>query len=376
MNFQRLKALSRKEFIHIIRDPRSLGMGIAMPVLLLIFFGYALSMDVKDISLIIWDQDNSPSSRSLISHFSRSVTFNIKGNVHNYIEIEEALNRREALAALVIPEDFALKLQVKNYSDIQFIVDGTDANTARISITYADQVVELFNSDLKNNNIRGMGRLYEKPLNLSIRVMYNPWLESAKNVIPGLIAVIMMIIAAMLTSLTIAREWETGTMEQLISTPIRPMELIIGKFIPYFIIGIVDVVIAVITARFLFNVPLKGDLVFLSVTSILFLTGALMMGITISIITKNQLLASQISIVATFLPAFLLSGFVYDIGNMPFVIRVVTYIVPARYFISILKSVFLKGGGLFQLWGDLIFLIGYAGVSIILARKSLHLKLD
>ncbi len=376
MNFQRLKAMSRKEFIHVIRDPRSLGMGIAIPVLLLVFFGYALSMDVENVNILIWDQDNSPSSRRLISHFEGSETFNVKGNVHSYSEIEEALNRREALAALVIPENFSSNLKMENPSDIQFITDGTDANTARISITYAQQVVELFNNELRNKNIRGMSRLYEKPLNTSIRVMYNPWLESAKNVIPGLIAVIMMIIAAMLTSLTVAREWETGTMEQLISTPIRPMELILGKFIPYFIIGIIDVLIAVITARFIFNVPLRGDLIFLSATSLLFLTGALMMGITISIVTKNQLLASQISIIASFLPAFLLSGFVYDIGNMPVVVRAVTYIVPARYFITILKSVFLKGGGLFQLWGDLIFLICYAGVSIILARRKLQLKLN
>lgn len=377
MNIQRIKAIIIKEFIHVIRDPRSLGMGIAIPILLLIFFGYALSMDVKDVKLIVFDKDNSQISRQLISSFIESETFIMGGNVMSYNEIEKSLNSRNAMAALIIPSNFTKNLTKNNFSEIQFIVDGSDANTARVSISYAEQVIAGFNKYLSlNSQDKIVDRFFSNPLELSVRILYNPLLESKNGVVPGLIAVIMMMIAAMLTSLTVAREWETGTMEQLISTPVRPVELIIGKLTPYFIIGLIDVIIAVITAFFLFHIPLKGDLLFLSLSSFIFLTGALMMGITISIITKNQLLASQIALVTTFLPAFLLSGFAYDIGNMPIVVRAITYIVPARYFVTILKSIFLKGGGIQQLWSELFFLIIYTTLSITIALKKLRFKID
>jgi ABC-2 type transport system permease protein len=369
MKFQRYKAVAIKELIHLFRDWRSLGMGLAIPSFLLVFFGYALSMDVKDINLIMVDYDHSSSSRELASSFRKTEVFNFLGTLQSYKDLDNYLSRNKASTAIIIPENFGEKFSSSNNPEIQIIVDGSDANTARLSLSYCRQVVNKF-------IVANFPQLQNPLENFSIKVLYNPWMESKNGVIPGLIAVIIMIIAAMLTSLTIAREYEAGTFEQLISTPIRPMELIIGKLTPYFIMGILDVFLAVLTAVWLFKVPLKGNLIFLAVSSLLFLTGSLMMGITISIITKNQLLACQISIVTTYLPGFLLSGFVFDLNNMPWAIRMVSYVIPARYFVTILHSVFLKGGGFSYLWPDLIFLIVFSGITVILALRKMKLQLD
>ncbi|KQC13843.1 MAG: hypothetical protein APR63_07230 [Desulfuromonas sp. SDB] len=369
MKFQRYKAIALKEFIHLYRDWRSMGMGLAIPLFLLIFFGYALSMDVKDIKLTVVDFDHSPHSRQLIYNFMETEVFQFIGMSSNYFEVKDYLEKNKVSTAIIIPQNFGEKLKGGENPEIQIIVDGTDANTARLSISYCHQVVNKF--------IMSWFPKSQNPLeNLSIRVLYNPWMQSKNGVIPGLIAVIIMIIAAMLTSLTIAREYETGTFEQLISTPIRPMEIILGKLSPYFAMGIVDVLLAVLTTLWLFKVPLKGNIIFLAITSLLFLTGSLMMGITISITTKNQLLACQIAIVTTYLPGFLLSGFVFDLNNMPWAVRIVSYVIPARYFVTILHSIFLKGGGFIYLWPELLFLLVFSSITVLLARKKLKLQLN
>ena len=257
------------------------------------------------------------------------------------------------------------------------IVDGTDSNTATIALGYADVIAQIYGLDLSvEQSQRHGGARPIIPLDVRPRVWYNEDLSSRNYLIPGLIAVIMMVISAMLTSLTVAREWERGTMEQLISTPVKVSEVIIGKLVPYFIVGAVGVLLAMAMGEFMFHVPLRGSVALVLGTSALFLVGSLSMGILISIVTKNQLLANQLAGVATFLPAFLLSGFLYNIGNMPQVIQLVTYAVPARYFVGLLKAIYLKGVGLEILAGQIVLLVVFAAVMLLLAHFTFHKRLE
>lgn len=360
MNARRVRAVARKELLHIVRDPRSLGMGIAIPILLLLLFGYALTLDVDDVPFAVWDQSRTPASRELISRFEASRYFSLVSHATTYREIERSIDRREVLLALVIPTGYGRDRQAR----VQIIADGSDANTASIAINYAEAIL---------GNTAGAAM---HPAELRPRIWFNEEMESRNYIVPGLIAVIMMVIAALMTSLTIAREWETGTMEQLISTPLRGHELIAGKLLPYFGIGALDVVIAVLMGVLLFRVPLRGSPVLLVVSAGIFLIGALSMGMLISIVTKAQLLASQLAMVTTFLPAFLLSGFMYDIANMPLLVRAVTHVVPARYFVALLKGIFLKGVGLEILAGQLALLGTFATVMVLAANHKFVKKLD
>ncbi|HTY20212.1 MAG TPA: ABC transporter permease, partial [Geobacteraceae bacterium] len=244
MKLQRIKAVAKKEFLHVFRDPRSLGLGIAIPMLLLFLFGYALTLDVDKVPLIVWDQSNCYASRDLISRFSGSRYFQLIRYTDNYREIERAIDRREALIALVIPSDFSRRLETGEKAQVQAILDGSNSNTATIALGYAESAALSFSRDVTLKQLRryGMttsaGRIDVRP-----RIWFNADMISRNYIFPGLIAVIMMVIAALLTSLTVAREWETGTMEQLISTPLKGPELIIGKLIPYFTIGFIDLLL-------------------------------------------------------------------------------------------------------------------------------------
>ncbi len=282
----------------------------------------------------------------------------------------------QVMMGLVVPRDFAQKLDAGRDAPVQLLVDGTDSNTATIAIGYADVIAQSYALQMtQEQSARRGGKPPQIPLDVRPRVWFNEELESRNYIIPGLIAVIMMVIAAMLTSLTIAREWERGTMEQLISTPVKTSELILGKLIPYFAIGMCDVLMAVLMAKYAFVVPLRGSVALLFGTAAIFLTGALAMGMLISIVTKSQLISSQIAVVATFLPAFLLSGFIFTISNMPRPIQAVTYLVPARYFVTILKGIYLKGVGLEFLASQAGFLLVYAAVMLLLARVKFKKKL-
>ena len=376
MNILRTWAISRKEFIHIIRDPRSLGMSIAIPMLLLLLFGFALTLDVDDVPLVVWDQDGSPASREFVSRFTDSPYFSLQGYVRNDRDLEYTVDSGRALAALIIPAGFAGKIESGRESAVQLIVDGSDSNTAGIAMAYADAVTMGYSLDVALKEIRRLGGTeLALPLDVRPRVWFNPDLESKNYIIPGLIAVIMMVIAALLTSLTVAREWERGTMEQLISTPVKGRELILGKLLPYFVIGMFDVLLAVLMGEFLFDVPLRGNVALLFAMAAIFLVGALALGMVISVVTRSQLLASQLAMVMTFLPAFLLSGFMYAISNMPQAIQIVTYLVPARYFVALLKGIYLKGIGMDVLFIEAGLLTIFGAMMIVLANAKFKKKL-
>jgi len=376
MNLRRLLAIARKEFLHIRRDPRSLAMAIAIPMLLILLFGYALTLDVDNVPIAVWDQSVSPESRELISRFEGSRYFDVRLRAKGYPDIERAIEASQVMAAVVIPRDFSAHLTAGNVATVQFLIDGSDSNTATIALGYAESVARGYSRDIafREARVGGTGTLRD-PLEVRPRVWFNADMESKNYIVPGLIAVIMMVIAALLTSLTVAKEWETGTMEQLISTPILAQELVLGKLLPYFALGMLDVLLAVGMGEFLFQVPLRGSAVLLFGMAAVFLVGALSMGMVISIVTKSQLLASQLAMVLTFLPSFLLSGFMYSIGNMPKAIQVMTYAIPARYFVTLLKGIYLKGTGLSILLGEAALLTAFGVMMVLLANRKFRKKL-
>ncbi len=377
MNMRRLAAVARKESIHVIRDWRSLTLALAIPMIMILLYGYALTLDLRNVPTVVWDQSHSPQSRELISLYQGSPYFSIIGTTDNYRDLQFALDSGKAMIALVIPGDFAEKVLAGKHVDVQVIADGSDANTSRLATGYATNIGMIYARNVASQRMERKGRdALKPPVELDQRSWYNPDLRSQNVLIPGIIALVMIVVAAMLTSVTVAREWETGTMEQLISTPLRGPELIVGKVVPYFVIGISDVALAVAMGKWIFDVPVVGNTGLLFATASLFLIGALFFGLTLSIVMKNQTLANQTAIMAGFLPTLILSGFVFAIQNMPVPLQIVTYIVPARYFIAILRGVYLKGIGLEILWTDTLFLVIYAAFMIMLANRKFRFKLE
>ncbi|HWB84595.1 MAG TPA: ABC transporter permease [Bryobacteraceae bacterium] len=376
MSYRRTRAIFIKELHHIVRDSRSLGMALAVPVLMLLLFGYALSLDVDHIRTLIYDQDGTQASQTLIRQFQGSRFFEIRGFASGYPAIERAIDRNQILMGIVIPRGYGEDVAAGRRAQVQILLDGSDSNTASIALGYAESLVQSYSlvvrSDMQNQKGGGAAR---PPVEARLRVWYNSSLESKNYVVPGLIAVVLMIIAALLTSLTIAREWEMGTMEQVLSTPMRPAEMVLGKMLAYFLLGIADAAIAVIVAVFIFGVPFRGSAIILAVSTCVFLFGALFWGIFISAAAKTQLQAYQMGMLSSFLPGFLLSGFVYAIETMPKAIQAITLIVPARYYVSLLKDVFLKGVGLRLMGGELMFLALYAVIVFFLATRKLNQKL-
>ncbi len=377
MNLRRLLAVARKESLHIRRDPRSLILAVGIPMLMLLMFGYALTLDVDRVPFVVWDQGHTPASREFTARFTATRYFTFQGTVASYPELERAIDSRTAMLALVLPPDFDRRIATGQAAEVQAIVDGSDANTAGLVLGYTQGIASGYNQQLAVEQVRRITGTAPAPaLDLRTRVWFNADLESRNFIVPGIMAVIMGLIAALLTSLTIAREWERGTMEQLISTPVKPAELILGKLIPYSVIGLANMVIAVLMAVWLFDVPLRGSVPLLFAVGMVFVVGTLAQGILISTVAKQQLLASQFAMISTFLPAFLLSGFAFAIANMPIPVQGITYIVPARYFVSLVKGIFLRGVGLETLWRDAAFLLVFAlvvtGIAIRKTRKRLN----
>jgi ABC-2 type transport system permease protein len=375
MSYRRTRAIFIKELHHITRDARSLGMALAVPVMMLVLFGFALSLDVDKIPTLVYDQDGTQASRDLIRQFQASRYFDLRGSVDNYAAIEHGIDRNRILMGVVIPREYSKDVRAGRQAPVQLLLDGSDSNTASIALGYAETVVRTYSLQVRTEAMNHRsGETLVAPVDARLRVWYNSSLESKNYVVPGLIAVILMIIAALLTSLTIAREWEMGTMEQILSTPMRPAEMVLGKMLAYFVVGVIDAAVAVLVGIFIFNVPFRGSIPMMVVSICVFLFGALFWGIFISASAKTQLQAYQMGVLSSFLPAFLLSGFVYSIESMPKIIQGITMIVPARYVVTILKGVFLKGVGVGVLWKELLFLALYAAIIFVLATRKMNQK--
>jgi ABC-2 type transport system permease protein len=370
---RRLLAVARKEWIHIRRDPRSLGMAFAIPMLLLFLYGFALTLDVDNLRTIVYDQDGSAVSRDLLARFDASRYFTVVAAAGAYADVEWALTTGQAQVALVVPPGFARDQARGRPVSLQALVDGSDANTATLALAYLEAVTARYAAELAVERTGSARR--PPPVEGRLRVWYNPELESRHYIVPGLIAVIMMVIAALLTSLTVAREWEQGTMEQLIATPVRVPELVLGKLLPYCGIGLIDIALAALAGTLVFGVPFRGNAALFLGLSLVFLIGTMSLGLLISIKARSQVVASQVALTVTFLPAFLLSGFVFDIGNLPGWLQAVTYAVPARYFVTILKGLFLKGVGLSVLAPEALFLALFAVLVVLAAIRGFAKRL-
>lgn len=374
-NLRRIKAIAKKEFIQIRRDPRSLAMAIFIPAFLLLIFGYGLSLDIDHVRTLIWNQDaSSELTRNFLLNFKNSKYFKIVGYTDNYREIEKKINNGQILMALVIPKDFSRYLESGDAAPLQLIVDGSDANTATIAMGYTRSVVSNYNVQLLSRTLSNYGIKPARSIDVRGRIWFNMGLVSTWFIIPGVLAMVIMIISALLSSLCIAKEWERGTMEQLISTPVKSWELVIGKFIPYFCVAFFDLALGVVMAKFLFQVPFKGSYLLFIFLSFLFLTGALSQGILISVVAKTQLMASQLASLSTLLPTVLLSGFIYPIFNMPKAVQLVTYLIPARYYMTVLRGLFLKGNALDDLWQEALFLFLFALFMLSIAVRRFRKK--
>ncbi len=375
MTYRRTRAIAHKELLHIVRDPRSLAAALALPLMMLLIFGYALSLDVDRIPTAIYDQDHTPQSRELAREFRGSRYFQIVDEVQSYGPIEKGMDTRKVLLGVVIPNDYSRNLLSGKEAQVQLLIDGADSNTASIAQGYAEGVVQNYALRMRGDaQSQRTGSVTNAPVETSIRVWYNTDLLSRNFIVPGLIAVLLMIIAALLTSLTISREWENGTMEQLLSTPVRPAELALGKLAAYFLLGMVVMIVCFFVGIVVFGVPLRGSVILLLASSCVFLFGALAWGIFISAMNRDQLAAYQLGTLTSFLPAFLLSGFIYSISNMPYVIQVIALFVPARYFLNIVKGVFLKGIGLETVWFDFLLLTAYGAAMFYFATRKLRQK--
>jgi ABC-2 type transport system permease protein len=371
MNLGRTLAIARKESIQILRDVRSLLIIVSMPAMLMLLMGYGISLDQKHVPVCFLDRDPSQESRELLNRFRSSEYFGFVTAAPSYQVLVSAVDDGRCSLGLVIPNDFAERLRDGGDVAVEGIVDGTDDNTANVVFTYGESVIADFSQAVQLNYLERSGlRGGTGALALDPRFWFNESLESRNFIIPGVVALVMAVIGAFLASLTIAREWERGTMEQLISTPVQPLEITLGKLLPYFAVGMADTVICIMVVVFWFAVPMRGSWLTLILASMMFLLTVLMLGFWISAATRSQLLASQFALLTTMLPSFLLSGFGFPITQTPAVVRAMSYLVPARYYVSLLKNIFLKGAGMESQWQLLAALGLFAGLISFMGMRS------
>jgi ABC-2 type transport system permease protein len=377
VNLRRTFAVMRKEVIQIMRDPLSLLVIFAMPIVQLVIYGYGVNLDIKHIPLCVYDRDATQTSQDLLKHFQATDYFKIVDVADSYEDVIRRIDEGQCIAAVVVPRQFSEDLHSSGQAKVQALLDASDSNTASIAMGYAQGIVQAYSQGVQIDWQQRHGLPPVAPnITFQPRTWYNEDLESMSNIVPGVIAMVMAVVGAFLTSLTIAREWERGTMEQLISTPVRKLEIQAGKLIPYFLIGMMDTAICAGAAIWWFGVPFRGSWTLLFACSALFLVAVLSLGYLFSVTSKSQLGASQMALLATLLPTFLLSGFIFPIDQMPVVVQWITRILPARYYVSILRNVFLKGTPVRLLTTDLAALAIIAMVLIIRATRAFQKRLE
>jgi ABC-2 type transport system permease protein len=357
LKFIRLKAIVRKEFYHLIRDYRSLYLAFAIPLMLIILFGYALSLDVDNVETVFVDYDRSELSRDFIRKLDASYYFHVSQRLSQTKDAIDYLDHDWAKVIIVIPPNFMKSIRADRETQLQIIIDGSDPTFGNIIRGYITAFTEQYNQKLLISFLNRQGQEQIKPpVDGRVRIWFNEDLESRNFIIPGIIAVIIMIVGALLTSLIIAREYENGTMETIKSMPVKAGELLLGKAIPYFFIGLTNVFIAILLGQLLFGIVMKGSFWLMLVSASLYLCVALSLGLWISNVTKSQLMANQIAILTTYLPSLLLSNFVFPVINMPKFLQLLTLVVPARYFIDILSGIYLRNLGFAYLWPSMLAL--------------------
>jgi len=372
MSGKKVQAIARKEFYHVIRDFRSLYLAFFLPFLLILLFGYALSLDVENVKVVVVDHDQTEFSRLFIDRLDASFYFQVQRYLPNTREVIKYLDQGQAIIGIVIPPGWSKDIKAAREAPIQVLVDGTDPNTANLARGYITGFILNFNQKLLLDFLNQQGlEAIKPPIEGEIRVWFNEDLESRNFIVPGIIAIIIMIVGAILTSLVIAREYENGTMETLLTLPLKAEEFLLGKAIPYFFIALIDVLVAVLMGQILFGVVMKANFWLMILASCLYLLVALSLGLLISTATKSQLVANQLAVLTTYLPSLLLSDFVFPISNMPKILQAVSYVVPATYFIDILNGIYLQGVGLEYLWKSYLVLLGMGIILIGLNIKKL-----
>jgi len=366
---KRFLAIIRKELIHIVRDYRSLFITIVMPLLMVIIYGNAIKLDIKEIPLGVIDYNRTHFSRQLIDKFIQSGYFKLAAFPDQQGEIEHLFKRREIKVALVIPADFSRDIHTNAHTQIQCIIDGSNSNTATVINNYVKVILTQYSMELNS-------QIAKLAIQIESRVWYNPDLDSAHFIIPGLVAVILMMICALLTSITIAKEKETGTMEQILVSPIKPLEIIFGKVLPYVIISFIDGALILIAARFGFGIPIKGSILLLALLSLVYVYAALSIGVFISTRVKTQQIAMMVALLITILPSIMLSGFIFPIASMPLVLKIISYIVPAKYFLVIIRGIVLKDATFSVLWIQTLFLFMLGSILLLSSTAKFKTKLD
>ncbi len=378
MNPRRVLAIAYKEALQVWRDPRSLAIALLMPLMQMVLLGYGVSLDIKHVPLCVYDQENSQASRGIVRDFTDSGWFRLAAVLNSDHDVRAAMDNATCIGALVIPVNFSRVLAQTGQAQVQMVFDGTDANTTNIASGYAQGVVAQIDAAFSSrwDALHGYHPSGVGGINLQSRVWFNETLDSRNFIIPGVVAIILALVGAQLTSLTIAREWERGTMEQLISTPVSSAELLLGKLSPYFLIGLLDAAFCLLAAAFWFEVPFRGSVFTLILTTALF--GIVVMGIgyLLSVRIHNQLGASQIALMVTMLPIAMLSGYTFPLDQMPAPIRAISLLVYARYYVTILRDEFLKGSSLTDMAGPIAALLLYAAIVLWLAARAFRKRLD
>ncbi len=363
----------RKELRQLRRDTRSLVFMVFLPAFLLVMFGFALNFDVKHISLAVVDQDGSRASRELADKFATTEYFDIKARLDRTGDVDRLMAREKVRAALVIPRGFAADLAAGRSPSVQFLVDGANAMSGTTAAGYAASILQSYSqrATLAAMARRGAGGL-SLPLKTDVRIWYNPELRSAKFLVPGLMAFILMVILTTSTAFSVVREKERGTMEQLRVSPLPSAALIVGKLVPYVLISLASAHLVIGLGWALFGVAVKGSYLLLLLAMVLFLVAGLAQGLLISAVTETQQVAFLLSILTTILPTFILSGFVFPVRNMPPVIQAVTYLIPAKYFLVALRAIIIKGAGLAAFWEQMLMLAGFAASTLALSVAMLR----
>ncbi|MDZ7291405.1 MAG: ABC transporter permease [candidate division KSB1 bacterium] len=362
----RVIPIVRKEFIHIRRDFRTLMIIFVMPVIQLLMFGYAINMEIQHIELAVLDYSQTPASRDLVRAFEGSKYFTVRHSNAGVSEVENLFAKREAKAMLIIPHDFANMIARPVVVAVQVLIDASDSNTAQVIRNYITAVLQTYNA---NRDLR-------LPFEVQTNILYNPTLKSTYFFVPGLVVLILMMISALLTSIAIAREKETGTMEQILVSPVRPSEIVIGKVVPYIFLAFMDAIIVLLVAHFWFEVPITGSIALMLFAALLYVFVALSLGLLISTAAHTQQVAMMVALISTLLPTVMLSGFIFPIASMPKVLQLVTYLVPARYFLPIIRGVMLKGNTLAEIWTPLAVLAGLGFFLLMVSTRRFKMTIE
>lgn len=369
--FIRVMALTAKEAAHIRRDVRTLVLGLAMPVALLVLFGFGVSFDLKAIPLAVVDLDRTEQSIEVWRTFVAPDEFRLVAQLDEPSQVEPLFRRQEAVVALVIPSGFARDLRRGREVNLQMLVDGSDGNTANQALAKANAVSLAVNQKLR----REQGFVGTLPLVVKSMTRFNPESRSALFLVPGLVGYVLAIVAVLLTALTVAREWERGSMEQLFATPVGRLEVILGKLLPYLGLGTVQLLMVLCAGTWIFDVPVRGSLVLLFACSLLFIFSMLGQGLLISVVARNQMVATQLGALSAMLPSLLLSGFLFPIDNMPTLLQWISRLVPARYFVSALRGILLRGNGLGELWQETLALAVFSTAMVFVSFVKFQRRL-